>query len=109
MSEGNAPQSPLGVQGDGRFDAILRQQVLRQDAHAGADLEDIGALKGADDAARIETVIETLYRYYNEHPELIIREFPDLVEHTDMEELVKDHIAGMTDRYAENTYQNIIK
>ena len=66
-------------------------------------------VKSADDAARIETVIETLYRYYNEHPELIIREFPDLVEHTDMEELVKDHIAGMTDRYAENTYQNIIK
>ena len=66
-------------------------------------------VKSADDAPRIETVIETLYRYYNEHPELIIREFPDLVEHTDMEELVKDHIAGMTDRYAENTYQNIIK
>ncbi|MBE6028651.1 MAG: deoxyguanosinetriphosphate triphosphohydrolase [Clostridiales bacterium] len=66
-------------------------------------------VKSADDAARIETVIETLYRYYSDHPELIIREFPDLAEHTDMEELVKDHIAGMTDRYAENTYQEIIK
>ena len=66
-------------------------------------------VKGADEMARIETVIGTLYEYYSAHPELIVREFQDLADHMDMEELIKDHIAGMTDRYAENTYYEIVK
>ena len=66
-------------------------------------------VKSAEEMSRIETVIGTLFRYYNDHSDLIVREFPDLAGTTDMEELVKDHIAGMTDRYAENTYKEITK
>ena len=66
-------------------------------------------VKSAEETSRIETVIETLFRYYSDHPDMIVREYPDLADSTDMEELVKDHIAGMTDRYAENTYKEITK
>ena len=66
-------------------------------------------VKSAEEMSRIETVIGTLFRYYSDHSDLIVREFPDLADTADMEELVKDHIAGMTDRYAENTYKEIMK
>ncbi len=65
--------------------------------------------KSAEDMMRIETIIETLFRYYMNHPELIIREYPDLADCCDLEELVKDEIAGMTDRYAETKYKEISK
>ena len=67
------------------------------------------AVKSADEMSRIETIIGTLYEYYTDHPELIVKEFPDLADSMDMQELVKDHIAGMTDRYAAITYKEITK
>ena len=67
------------------------------------------SIKTAEEMARIETVIGTLFCYYSSNPEIIIRAYPDLAAESDLEELVKDEIAGMTDRYAENTYEEIAK
>ena len=66
-------------------------------------------VKSAEEMEKIEEIIGSLFRYYNDNPELIIAEFPDLAGVCSVEELVKDHIAGMTDRYAENTYLSIMK
>ena len=62
-------------------------------------------VKSAEDMALIENGIGTLFQYYLSNPELIMREYADLAEEYDLEELVKDHIAGMTDRYAKNKYK----
>ena len=64
-------------------------------------------VKSAEDMARIEMIIGTLFRYYSDHPECVIREYPDLAQESVAEELIKDHIAGMTDRYAENIFEII--
>lgn len=66
------------------------------------------AAKSAEDMARIEAIITTLFRYYSDNPEWILREYPDLAEISSVEELVKDQIAGMTDRYAETKYKEIL-
>lgn len=66
------------------------------------------AAKSAEDMARIEAIITTLFRYYSDNPEWILREYPDLAETSSVEELVKDQIAGMTDRYAETKYKEIL-
>lgn len=64
-------------------------------------------LKNREDMERIETVIKTLFEYFMEEPGLIIKEYPDLAEDYGIEELVKDQIAGMTDRYARTKYKEI--
>ena len=66
-------------------------------------------VKTVEEVVRIETVIGTLFDYYKGNPELIMRAYPDLAADSELEELVKDEIAGMTDRYAENTYEDIVK
>ena len=94
MQELSMPANKRGL-GKG-LDGLIRNNVNTTAA----------AAKSAEDMARIETVIETLFRYYMHEPELILREFPDLAD-PDPEELIKDQIAGMTDRYAETKYKEI--
>ena len=64
-------------------------------------------VKLAEDIARVETIVESLFDYYMKKPD----ELPaDLLEMRDMfpvEDLVKDHIAGMTDRYAEKIFRQL--
>jgi len=66
-------------------------------------------VKSAEDIAHIEAVITTLFEYYREHPDLIRAEYEDLAEAWPLEDLIKDQIAGMTDRYAENKFREFTK
>lgn len=97
----NSENSPIITLSDEKLSAMnkLRNYMFKNVYHN-------AAAKSAEDMARIETVIETLFRYYMHEPELILREFPDLAD-PDPEELIKDQIAGMTDRYAETKYKEI--
>lgn len=52
-----------------------------------------------------EKVIRSLYAYYLEHPQKLPEEYLELKEEDGLETVVKDHIAGMTDRYALNDYR----
>ncbi|MCH4007377.1 MAG: deoxyguanosinetriphosphate triphosphohydrolase [Eubacterium sp.] len=53
----------------------------------------------------VERVIRSLYQYYLTHPEELPKEFLELREEDGLETVVKDHIAGMTDRYALTDYR----
>ena len=97
----NSENSPIITLSDEKLAAMnkLRNYMFENVYHN-------AAAKSAEDMARIETVIETLFRYYMSDTELILREYPDLSD-SDPEELIKDQIAGMTDRYAETKYKEI--
>ena len=57
--------------------------------------------------SRIKNLIFSLYDHYMEHPEELPAELQELVESDGIEEVVKDQIAGMTDRYAIKLYTEL--
>ncbi len=56
---------------------------------------------------RIKNLIFSLYDYFLEHPDELPKEQLDLLDKDGAEEVVKDHIAGMTDRYAIKLYSEL--
>lgn len=56
---------------------------------------------------RIENLINSFYEYFMNHPEKLAYEEKILIESDGIEEVVKDHIASMTDRYAINLYTEL--
>lgn len=64
-------------------------------------------VKRAEDVNKVRVIITSLYEYYMQHPEKLSEELLSMVDEFPMEDLVKDHIAGMTDRYAINTYEEL--
>ena len=62
--------------------------------------------KGEEDKA--VHMIEQLFDYYMSHPEALPQRFQNALETTDtpMEQIVCDHIAGMTDSYAVKKFQD---
>lgn len=64
-------------------------------------------VKKHEDLHRVETIISSLYDYYLDHPEGLPKERQELMEECGVAEIVKDHVAGMTDRYALNLYNEI--
>ena len=100
----NSEDSPTIRLSDEKLDAMneLRSYMFENVYHN-------ERVKTVEEVVRIETVLGTLFDYYKGNPELIMRAYPDLAADSDLEELVKDEIAGMTDRYAENTYEDIVK
>jgi len=49
---------------------------------------------------KVQTLIFSLYEYYVKYPEKLPKEYQDLVERWGKNEVAKDYLAGMTDRYA---------
>jgi len=62
-------------------------------------------VKKSEDLERIEIMIHALYDHFLLHPEDLTPEYRDMVREYGIEEMVKDQIAGMTDRYATETYE----
>ncbi|MCI7146091.1 MAG: deoxyguanosinetriphosphate triphosphohydrolase [Clostridiales bacterium] len=56
---------------------------------------------------RIDVVIESLFDYFMENQDELPTELLDMKGEYPTDELVKDHVAGMTDRYALNLYNRI--
>ena len=63
------------------------------------------SVKKNEDLAMVEKVILSLYAYYAGHPDQLPEERRDMIEAFGVLDVVKDHVAGMTDRYAIHTYQ----
>ena len=64
-------------------------------------------VKKASDLDKVENIITSLYEYYLNYPEKLPMELNKLIPEFDKEEIVKDFIAGMTDRYAINLYDEL--
>ncbi|MFZ5352181.1 MAG: deoxyguanosinetriphosphate triphosphohydrolase [Bacillota bacterium] len=56
---------------------------------------------------KAQNIVRELYYYYIEHPEKLPADTLEKLEHTELERLVCDYIAGMTDRYAINMFKTI--
>ncbi len=65
------------------------------------------SVKKEEDLAKVEVVITSLYNYFVNNPEKLPDELYAIGQKEGMEVAAKDHIAGMTDRYALNIYQDI--
>ncbi len=66
-------------------------------------------VKKVEDINKVRDIVESLYNYYLENWQLLPKELLAMKDEYSIEELVKDHVAGMTDRYAINTYEEITK
>lgn len=64
-------------------------------------------VKQAEDIIMVEKIICSLFEYYLSRPQELPAELLDMRDEYSIEELVKDHIAGMTDRYAYNKYREL--
>ncbi len=64
-------------------------------------------VKGASETMKINHLLKNLYDYYLGHPEKLPEESSLIIEKDGVECAVKDHIAGMTDRYAISAFEKI--
>lgn len=64
-------------------------------------------VKKASDIEKVENIISSLYNYYLKEPEKLPKEYYSKIGKWGKNEMVKDYIAGMTDRYAINLYDEL--
>lgn len=64
-------------------------------------------VKRDEELEKIKHILESLYRYYLDNPGRLPEDLRQLVPEFGLEEMVKDHIAGMTDRYAVKLYTEL--
>lgn len=129
ITEKNLPKECIKVLGDShkkRIDTLVRDMIINSygKPRAGLSAEKNQAMdelrtfmfenvylnknvKKAEDLNKVEEVITSLFKYYLKNPDKLPEELFDMREEFTLEELVKDHVAGMTDRYAVNMYEEI--
>lgn len=76
---------------DFMFEAVYRNRIVKEDT----ELE------------KIKNLIYSLYDHFIEHPGQMPQEHIEMLYLYGSEEVVKDYIAGMTDRYAISTYKRL--
>ncbi len=64
-------------------------------------------VKAAAELFKIKHLIDSLYDYFCNHPDSMPQEHIEMLYLYGTEEVVKDYIAGMTDRYAIHVYRNL--
>lgn len=64
-------------------------------------------VKKHEELYKIEKMIESLYLYFLDNPKKLPKEHQFMIKEFGIAEVVKDYIAGMTDRYAINIYTEI--
>ncbi len=65
-------------------------------------------VKEDQDLDKIKSMIFTLYDFFEDNPHRLPSDLENKIPDWGIQEVVKDHIAGMTDRYALNTFKEII-
>lgn len=129
ITASDLPLESIAVLGDThkkRLDTLVKDMILNSDGKAFISLSE-GKLKAlndlrkfmfdnvylnkevklAEDSGRVETTIKALFKYYMNKPEELPNDLLMMRDSCDIEELVKDYIASMTDRYAINMYNHI--
>lgn len=64
-------------------------------------------VKKVEDLAKVEVIVESLYHHYRKHPEQLPDDLYAMIPEFGKDEMVKDYIAGMTDRFAMNLYTDL--
>ena len=105
ITVGDLPKESIEILGDThkkRIDTLVRDMIEHSFGKPTAQLS-------VEDINKVRDIVESLYNYYLENWQLLPKELLAMKDEYDIEELVKDHVAGMTDRYAINTYEEITK
>ncbi|MDD5922645.1 MAG: deoxyguanosinetriphosphate triphosphohydrolase [Eubacteriales bacterium] len=92
-----------------RMDDAHQKEMLDLRSYMFQNVYNNPKVKLVEDEFQVEKVITFLYRYYKLHPEELPEEYLDLVQEDGLETAVKDHIAGMTDRFAIRKYRELIR
>lgn len=125
---GDLPKESIEILGDThkkRIDTLVRDMIENSAGKPSAQLSQEKAeamnslrtfmfrnvyhnskVKKAEDMNKVRDIVEFLYEYFNSNPQLLPKELLAMQDEFPTEELVKDHVAGMTDRYAMNLYEN---
>ncbi len=56
---------------------------------------------------RCSNILPTLFHYYTKHPQLLPVSYQERIDRDGLERIVCDYISGMTDRYAEQDFQEL--
>ena len=64
-------------------------------------------VKRAEDINKVRIIITSLYQYFAENTDRLPEDLKAMSGEFSKEELAKDHVAGMTDRYAVNLYEEL--
>lgn len=126
ISETDLPKGPIELLGkttSKRIDSLIRDMVISSDgksdilqstSHLNAMNELRSFLfdrvyfsdmvKEGAEQDDIDKIIFYLYNYYLEHPDELPGEYQSIKEEYGIAEVVKDYIAGMTDRYASEIF-----
>lgn len=64
-------------------------------------------VKKDEELDKIKNMIYSLYDYFEKNPQKLPRERREMISLYGVQEVVKDHIAGMTDRYAVSLFKEI--
>ena len=64
-------------------------------------------VKKASDISKVRRIIESLYTHFINHPDELPENYRILIDEYGIYEMVKDYVAGMTDRYAINLYDEL--
>ena len=65
-------------------------------------------VKNNEELEKVKALIFFLYDYFMDTPDVLPQEYSDLVGECGLSEMVKDHIASMTDRYAIDLYRTLM-
>ena len=131
ITQEDLPKGPLEIFGTGhreRIDSMVTSVVTYSDRHDEISMDETHKsallelrefmfenvyhsprVKKEEDLAKVETVITSLYEYYNGRPEEMPEDYTGLLEKDSVSTVVKDYVAGMTDRYALNLYKKIFE
>lgn len=85
----------------------FRDELIRLRTFMFSNVYKSSRVKKEEDLARVEVVISSLYNYFIKHPEKLPEDMRILAEADGIAEASKDYVAGMTDRFALNIYQEL--
>jgi dGTPase len=127
ITEGDLPREAVSVLGNStklRIDTLVRDMIVTSDCRDSVSLSDACAaamdelrsymfenvyqsekVKRSEELEKIRFLIEALYDHYLENTADLPAEYVALIGEFGKEEMVKDQVAGMTDRYAIDTFE----
>jgi dGTPase len=129
IAESDLPPSAVKILGDRtniRIDTLVRDMIITSDGRDSISLSDNCAVainelrtymfanvyksekvKRSEELDKIRFLISSLYDHYLENPDDLPEEYQALIGEFGKAEMVKDQIAGMTDRYAIDTFEKL--
>ncbi|MDR2610619.1 MAG: deoxyguanosinetriphosphate triphosphohydrolase [Clostridiales Family XIII bacterium] len=129
ITEDDLPKSAVRILGNKtkiRIDTLVRDMIMTSDGRdvvslspdcAGsmdelrtymfANVYQSEKVKRSEELEKIKFLISSLYDYYLENPDDLPAEYVAMIGEFGKEEMVKDQVAGMTDRYAIDTFERL--